>query len=99
MLKNKYPDGRVRVFFSIIGNARGRKPKEVDALEWDALAKWDAHGATLLDPEQIALEGLWNVIGKDASMILAPGFVVHHINHHVYDSTKYIDEALANAGQ
>lgn len=85
------------MFFTIIGNARGRKPKMADARQWDALAKWNQHGMTLLDPEQIALEGLWDVIGKDASMILAPGFVVHHINNHVYDAPKYLDKALKKA--
>lgn len=94
MLKEKYPDGKVRVFFSIIGNAMAKRPTEPDALEWDALAKWDKHGKTLLDPDQIALEGLWDVIGKDASMILAPGFVIHHIYSHVYDAPTHIDAAL-----
>lgn len=95
MLKEKYPDGRVRVFFSIIGNRLGQRPTQPDALKWDALAKWNTHGVTLLDPDQIALEGLWDVIGKDASMVLAPGFVIHHVNNHVYDAPKYLDEALA----
>lgn len=97
MLKERYPEGRIRIFFTIIGNERGRKPSQRDAAKWDLLAKWNEYGMTLLDPEQIALEGMWDVIGKDASMILTPGFVNFHTYHHIFEAPEILDRALAQS--
>lgn len=76
-------------------------PTSKDLASWDKLGGWSGKGASLNDAPNndgvsIGKQTLWGPdhTGKDASMMLKPGFVIHAINFTKDDSKEIVDEIL-----
>lgn len=81
-------------------------PDSEDLAKWDDVGKWGAKGAALNDaPNEDGISigklTLWGDghTGKDASMILKPGFVIHDINFTKDQAQEKVEEILKEIGK
>lgn len=80
-------------------------PSSEDLAKWDKIGGWGSKGSALNDAPNndgvsVGKKALWGdtVTGKDASIIMKPGFIIHAINFTKDDSQAYVEEILKEIG-
>lgn len=104
MVTDTFGDKNIRTFFLLSADDKNppKNPTPEFLEKWDKIGGWGDRGATLADPpnedgKSAGLHTLWGKTfeGKDATMLLKPGAVVHAVNFQVIDNGEdFIKEAM-----